>query len=289
MKYLHFDVPNRVVIHGDLKSKNGIPTKSFLTRDYDWQHCLGSHTASHVGSTSLTLSTALLVLTNYQLLVIITQNLVKCEWPMHFTFSSMWEWLLGHFVYVSVNGYFFPTVLVAADNTVKVSWDAWETSTPYFTYMYVTMHHFCPADLWLWVFKTPWSAPRNQHPDKHQGLRHSKVDGSRGMHNLLGREGEGEPAIFITISSIFTIHFIEPYIVSYIMLIMFHFLLKVLQNKPISKQCDVYSYAIVVWELLTHKIPFEDITDSFQICWMVATNNEVNIYSYFYLPPTTVV
>jgi len=23
MKYLHFDVPDRVVIHGDLKSKNG--------------------------------------------------------------------------------------------------------------------------------------------------------------------------------------------------------------------------------------------------------------------------
>ena len=30
MKYLHFDVPNRVVIHGDLKSKNGIANQLAL-------------------------------------------------------------------------------------------------------------------------------------------------------------------------------------------------------------------------------------------------------------------
>jgi len=49
---------------------------------------------------------------------------------------------------------------------------------------------------------------------------------------------------------------------------------EVLENKRISKQCDVYSYAIVIWELLTHKIPFEDITDFFQICRRVADNHE---------------
>ena len=54
-------------------------------------------------------------------------------------------------------------------------------------------------------------------------------------------------------------------------------MLKVLQNKPISKQCDVYSYAIVVWELLTHKIPFEDITDSFKIGLKVVANKEVSV------------
>ena len=41
-------------------------------------------------------------------------------------------------------------------------------------------------------------------------------------------------------------------------------------KKPISKQCDVYSYGIVVWELLTHKIPFEDVTDVLDLCKNVA-------------------
>ena len=50
---------------------------------------------------------------------------------------------------------------------------------------------------------------------------------------------------------------------------------QVLENKPISKQCDVYSYGIVVWELLTHKIPFEDVTDLLQIYQRVAVGKEV--------------
>jgi len=83
---------------------------------------------------------------------------------------------------------FILTALVAADNTIKVSYDTWAVNTPYFIYVWVTMCHFCSADLWLWVFKTPWSATRNQCPHKHQGPWHSKVDGSRGMHILLGKE-----------------------------------------------------------------------------------------------------
>ena len=59
--------------------------------------------------------------------------------------------------------------------------------------------------------------------------------------------------------------------------------LKVLENKRISKQCDVYSYAIVIWELLTHKIPFEDVTDFLQICRRVAANHEVIILICFQL------
>ena len=59
--------------------------------------------------------------------------------------------------------------------------------------------------------------------------------------------------------------------------------LKVLENKRISKQCDVYSYAIVIWELLTHKIPFEDVTDFFQICRRVTANHEVIILICFQL------
>ena len=55
----------------------------------------------------------------------------------------------------------------------------------------------------------------------------------------------------------------------------FHFCVQIIESKPISKQCDVYSYGIVVWELLTHKIPFEDVTDLLQIYQRVALNKEV--------------
>ena len=51
--------------------------------------------------------------------------------------------------------------------------------------------------------------------------------------------------------------------------------MQVLETKPISKQCDVYSYGIVVWELLTHKIPFEDVTTIYEICKTVVENKEV--------------
>ena len=62
----------------------------------------------------------------------------------------------------------------------------------------------------------------------------------------------------------------------YLLLLCICLIQKVLENKPISKQCDVYSYGIVVWELLTHKIPFEDVTDLLQIYQRVAINKEVS-------------
>ena len=57
------------------------------------------------------------------------------------------------------------------------------------------------------------------------------------------------------------------------------FIVQVLETKPISKQCDVYSYGIVVWELLTHKIPFEDVTTIYEICKRVVEDKEVGGFS----------
>ena len=57
------------------------------------------------------------------------------------------------------------------------------------------------------------------------------------------------------------------------------FYTKVLENKPISKQCDVYSYGIVVWELLTHKIPFEDTLTDHELHKVVVMDKKVSIYS----------
>ena len=33
-----------------------------------------------------------------------------------------------------------------------------------------------------------------------------------------------------------------------------------MKNEPVTKQSDVYSYGVVLWELMTHKVPFPDLT-----------------------------
>ena len=33
-------------------------------------------------------------------------------------------------------------------------------------------------------------------------------------------------------------------------------------GKPYSKRCDLFSYGIVLWELVTHKVPFEGFEGS---------------------------
>ena len=53
------------------------------------------------------------------------------------------------------------------------------------------------------------------------------------------------------------------------------FCAKVLQSQTISKQCDVYSYGIVLWELLTHKLPFEDVSN-YAVTKKVVEDKEVS-------------
>ena len=65
----------------------------------------------------------------------------------------------------------------------------------------------------------------------------------------------------------------------YLLLLCICLIQKVLENKPISKQCDVYSYGIVVWELLTHKIPFEEAGTDHDLYKMVVMDKEVSVYS----------
>ena len=36
-------------------------------------------------------------------------------------------------------------------------------------------------------------------------------------------------------------------------------------KKPVSKMCDVYSYGILLWELITHDQPFKELTSVFLI------------------------
>ena len=36
-----------------------------------------------------------------------------------------------------------------------------------------------------------------------------------------------------------------------------------LRREPVSKACDVYSFGILLWEILVRKEPFSDITPIF--------------------------
>jgi len=50
----------------------------------------------------------------------------------------------------------------------------------------------------------------------------------------------------------------------------------VLAKKPVGRRCDVYSYGIVVWELLTHKLPYEQMINDFQIYNHVVVDKKVS-------------
>jgi serine/threonine protein kinase len=41
---------------------------------------------------------------------------------------------------------------------------------------------------------------------------------------------------------------------------MFSIVVQVIEHKPYDRKADVFSFAIVLWELLTGKIPYENLT-----------------------------
>ena len=53
--------------------------------------------------------------------------------------------------------------------------------------------------------------------------------------------------------------------------------IQVLNGEPVNQQCDVYSYGMVLYEILTGKLPFQDESD-----WMVpqlVVKGKVCVYS----------
>lgn len=49
---------------------------------------------------------------------------------------------------------------------------------------------------------------------------------------------------------------------------------QVIQCFPVSESCDMWSYGVVLWELLTREVPFKGF-EGFQVCWLVIEKGEV--------------
>ena len=50
--------------------------------------------------------------------------------------------------------------------------------------------------------------------------------------------------------------------------------LQVIQQLPITASCDVFSYSVVLWELLTNEVPFKGL-EGLQVAWLVVAKGEV--------------
>ena len=58
---------------------------------------------------------------------------------------------------------------------------------------------------------------------------------------------------------------------------------KVAEDKAINKKCDVFSFSLVVWELMEHKIPFHDIRNKLNASIAIMM---INVHPLALLGPT---
>lgn len=46
-----------------------------------------------------------------------------------------------------------------------------------------------------------------------------------------------------------------------------------IQQQPVTAACDVFSYSVVLWELLTHEVPYKGL-EGLQVAWLVVAKEQ---------------
>lgn len=57
-------------------------------------------------------------------------------------------------------------------------------------------------------------------------------------------------------------------------LVIILFIIQVIQQQPVTAACDVFSYSVVLWEILTCEVPFKGV-EGLQVAWLVVAKGEV--------------